>query len=102
MSDKNLRSHTWQKIQAASPGLDASAPREFVVGRSHDGFCSILAVEGEFADDQDLFFAQRFTSLPEAFEIAWDTGRSVFEIIHEDGREQLEEVLVELDEEDCR
>jgi hypothetical protein len=76
----------------------SESQRQFVVGTAVDGFCSILADEGETADDQNLTFALRF-DLNTAFAVAWDTGRSVFEVIADGGVERLDEVLIDAEDE---
>lgn len=96
--EESVRALAQAKLHQTVAARDES-PRQFVVGTAVDNFCSILAEEGETADDQNLAFALRL-DLNTAFAVAWDTGRSVFEVIEDGGMERLEEVLIDPEDED--
>lgn len=71
--------------------------RTYVVGYRTDGFCSLVCeVEGESADDRDLFYARRFSSLLDAQAAADQHAVSVFEVVGEEGQETLREITVDL------
>ena len=70
--------------------------REYVIGHRAEEFCSIVSdEEGESADDQDLFYAKRFSSLDEANAAADQMAASVFVIKRDGEGERLHELLVD-------
>lgn len=72
------------------------APRQFVIGHREEDFCSIVSdVDGESADDQDLFYARRFSSVGQASAAAGQIGGSVFAIYRQGGAEILHELTVD-------
>jgi hypothetical protein len=70
---------------------------EYVIGYCADGFCSLVSsVEGEIADDTDLFYAQRFSSFSEAQAAADSRAASVFRLVNDGRDETLHEITVDL------
>jgi len=70
----------------------------YVVGRREDGFCWLLpAVAGQQADDQTLETAERLSSLSKAIAASTEYNGNVFEIMNEDGKLVLHEIMVDRD-----
>ncbi len=95
--DRSAGSLSRESLTLPSPISANSARPEYVVGHRHDGFCSIHSfLPGETADDQDLFYAERYHSLGEAQAAAERQDASIFQVIRSDGEEQLRELTVDL------
>jgi protein-tyrosine phosphatase len=75
-----------------------SARQEYVVGRRENEFCWLLPqAEDDQADDQNLGGARRFQLLSDAVAASFEHNGNVFEVIDDNGREALSEILVDLD-----
>ena len=89
-------SRNWTRSTIAMGSEEAPSP-EYVVGHFDDGFYSLLAItEDDTTDDQNLECARKFQLLAQAVEATVRHGGSVFEIIRENGKAKLRELLVDL------
>lgn len=72
--------------------------RSYVIGHCGEGLCSLVSeFAGELADDHDLFYAQRFSSLPAAQVAADQHDASVFQLVGREGEETLREIMVDIE-----
>ena len=70
---------------------------QYVIGRREkNGFCWLVpAVAGQQADDQNLDAAEKFTSLIEAIAASTEYCVNVFEVVTDEGRSVLQEIMVD-------